>query len=271
MCVSPKAGSSSFYRWLYHVSTKGKVFDNCTIFKNNAREHPHKIGPCWRGGTDREHQLNLINPSKLPVEKQLQLLDDPNIFRFAITRNPIDRAISAWKSKLACDGLYNTDLKDREPFLNMLLAASDNWTKAKLKNPHCMTLIEYAYVLRSMSSTDLNALSFAPGGPHFAPQTSTCSFGKVTYDEVQPLETITPTSMSILRLVDRLQTNLEEHPYLHVHASSLNISKPSQGHKESEPHLERIRGTTSDDVILAKQIFAKVFSSDLSLAYVTKK
>jgi hypothetical protein len=37
-------------------------------------------------------------------EEQEAVVADPDVFWFAIVRDPIERAISAWKSKLACDG-----------------------------------------------------------------------------------------------------------------------------------------------------------------------
>lgn len=40
----------------------------------------------------------------LSRKEQLAIVHDPDVFRFAIVRSPLERAVSAWKSKLACDG-----------------------------------------------------------------------------------------------------------------------------------------------------------------------
>eukprot|EP00037_Helgoeca_nana_P033945 m.420031 g.420031 ORF g.420031 m.420031 type:complete len:430 (+) comp32041_c0_seq1:215-1504(+) len=262
MCVSPKAGSSSFYRWLYHISTGGKDYDKCSIFTaGRARYHPHHLGPCWNAGTGRTHRLNITNPNKLPKEEQLAILNDPDVFRFAITRKPVARAISAWKSKLACDGLYNTDLGDRPQFLVMLLDIAVGWSKKRLADPTCMSLMEYAKVLRAIPPHSFRALAHVAGGPHFAPQTSTCMLGKLAYNETQALETMTPLSPSIRNLVERFRTDLVHHPLLHNHGSTLQTNATARPSK-----ISAIRGATIEEVEEASRILAKVFGDDSFLA-----
>jgi hypothetical protein len=262
MCVSPKAGSSSFYRWLYHISTGGKDYDKCSIFTaGRARYHPHHLGPCWNAGTGRTHRLNITNPNKLPKEEQLAILNDPDVFRFAITRKPVARAISAWKSKLACDGLYNTDLGDRPQFLVMLLDIAVGWSKKRLADPTCMSLMEYANVLRAIPPHSFRALAHVAGGPHFAPQTSTCMLGKLAYNETQALETMTPLSPSIRNLVERFRTDLVHHPLLHNHGSTLQTNATARPSK-----ISAIRGATIEEVEEASRILAKVFGDDSFLA-----
>jgi hypothetical protein len=139
MCVSPKGGSSSFYAWLYTVSTNGQDFyEHCQARK--PTEHPSNFeGRCWSSysapianatrtaNQTRTHRIDITSarlntdyPSgadgtlgettgevvrtALSREEQEAIVADPDVFWFAIVRDPIERAISAWKSKLACDG-----------------------------------------------------------------------------------------------------------------------------------------------------------------------
>eukprot|EP00038_Savillea_parva_P008794 m.179224 g.179224 ORF g.179224 m.179224 type:complete len:396 (+) comp14714_c0_seq1:247-1434(+) len=277
MCVSPKAGSSSFYRWLYRISTEGKIYDECDLFVKQKHEHrhPHWLGPCWESGADRQHRLHLVNPRSLPREEQKKILSDPDVFRFSITRDPVARAISAWKSKLACDGWYYTDLTDRGPFLSMLLELS-TFPKDKLKDETCMSLIEYAHVLAAIPETLFQELPYIPGGPHFASQNDDCLLSNVNYTHVQPLETMSGDLPAILELVKRLGTDLDTHPLLHVHASSLNDTDTATdttiGTTTELPATVAtvttqgpIPGATAEEVVQARAILSKVFARDLEI------
>jgi hypothetical protein len=114
MCVSPKSGSSSFYEWLFTVSTNGYAWSSCTEQKPYFN-YPQAIRSCWQNGSSdadprpRVHRLNIKSPrtrgpAMMSREEQEAVVADPDVFWFAIVRDPIERAISAWKSKLACDG-----------------------------------------------------------------------------------------------------------------------------------------------------------------------
>mmetsp|Transcript_30772 Transcript_30772/g.92272 ORF Transcript_30772/g.92272 Transcript_30772/m.92272 type:complete len:468 (+) Transcript_30772:769-2172(+) len=275
MCVSPKAGSSSFFRWLYHVSTAGGNYDRCAHHEHPGQNvHPHRIGPCWASGGDgehaRAHALNLTNPLKLPEEMQRWIMTDPSVMRFAITRDPLDRAISAWKSKLACDGLYHTDKNDRPKFLNMLLQVAEGWSTEKLADPSCMSLLEYAMVLRAIPPVMLRLLAYTSGGPHFAPQSSTCMVGRFPYTHVQSLETMSPTSPSLQTLIARLGSTLERHPLMHKHASALSAKVPdvanATAHHAIKPlnyGVKPMPGATAEDVVQAREILIKVYAEDI--------
>ena len=65
VCVSPKAGSTSFYRWLFRVSTDGVEFDDCETKKDT--DHPHRMSDCWQDsglpGHERHHRVNFTDPT----------------------------------------------------------------------------------------------------------------------------------------------------------------------------------------------------------------
>lgn len=65
VCVSPKAGSTSFYRWLFRVSTDGVEFDECETKK--VTDHPHRMSDCWQDsglpGHERHHRVNFTDPT----------------------------------------------------------------------------------------------------------------------------------------------------------------------------------------------------------------
>lgn len=119
LCVSPKGGSSTFFQWLFLVSTNGTKYYECK--DRTITEHPQSLGPCWlpkdasvdltEPEPPRQHRLNVTSGlvsagGRMSIEEQETVSSDPDVFWFAITRDPIERAISAWKSKLACPGLY---------------------------------------------------------------------------------------------------------------------------------------------------------------------
>lgn len=120
MCVSAKGGSTSFYSWLYTVSTNGQVWSSCKDQPHS--NYPQALQSCWQSRTvtpgtngnktsvpgtsiSRVHRLHIKAPrERMSLEEQEAVIADPDVLWVAILRDPVERAISAWKSKLACNG-----------------------------------------------------------------------------------------------------------------------------------------------------------------------
>ena len=93
VCVPAKAGSTSFYFWLYHVL--------------HGAAWPYS-GPPWIQDVTSSRWTNLSNHArvtrfdKLPLRQRVRVLKDLSIRRFAFIRDPLERAVSAYYSKMAC-------------------------------------------------------------------------------------------------------------------------------------------------------------------------
>ena len=92
VCVPAKAGSTSFYFWLYHVLA--------------GRPWPYS-GPPWIQDVSSARWANVSGVrvarfDKLPLRQRTRALGDSSVRRFALMRDPIERAISAYYSKVAC-------------------------------------------------------------------------------------------------------------------------------------------------------------------------
>lgn len=84
ICCCDKCGSTSLYDYVYRA----------------INHHPWPPGdkPPWRQklyGPTWNHAFRMITASRLADVR----------YKFALTRDPIDRLLSAWSSKYACDGM----------------------------------------------------------------------------------------------------------------------------------------------------------------------
>jgi hypothetical protein len=91
VCVPAKGGSTSFYFWLYRALA--------------GIEWPHS-GPPWIQDVASERWalpgVHVARFASMPFRQRLRALSDASVRRFALTREPLDRAVSAFYSKLAC-------------------------------------------------------------------------------------------------------------------------------------------------------------------------
>lgn len=131
-----KSGSTSFWNWMYR-SMKGHNY-TCTAFVQSLN-----ASPCWG---DDAYYLNWFNASE-----QLRLLKSPSTLRVALWRDPFGRAVSAWKSKVTCEGeRFGTDVRNRERVVANLRV------NAALPGMTCMNITEYASTLDIIRTRILN-------------------------------------------------------------------------------------------------------------------
>eukprot|EP00041_Stephanoeca_diplocostata_P010330 m.164156 g.164156 ORF g.164156 m.164156 type:complete len:182 (+) comp18111_c0_seq54:344-889(+) len=105
LCVLPKAGSSSFFHWLYNASTEGHNWNDCPNRMDTHNVHPSNVrSKCWESVPgERQHKFKIFRIEDLPMDTQNEVTTSDDVFRFSLVRDPVSRAISGWKSKLACD------------------------------------------------------------------------------------------------------------------------------------------------------------------------
>lgn len=142
-CICAKCGCSSLYAWVYEQ-----------IFK---KPWEYQDAP-WVMATDssRWHgKVKKISASQLTNVKK----------KFAIIRDPQERLISSWKSKVSCENeKWGTDAPDRNVFVPSLAEL------AGLSDKTCMDLEEFLQTLNT-----IHEQGKAPQlNPHFLPQQFGC-------------------------------------------------------------------------------------------------
>jgi hypothetical protein len=118
LCACAKCGTTSFYRYLYkHIFGIDYIaeYGFTKPWIQNVYENPR-----WKPA---------FNTTKMNDHDLLDLIGRPDTFSLALIREPKERFISAWKSKIACDGKrWHTDIKDRENLvLGLLDLAGTSW------------------------------------------------------------------------------------------------------------------------------------------------
>mmetsp|Transcript_19893 Transcript_19893/g.45685 ORF Transcript_19893/g.45685 Transcript_19893/m.45685 type:complete len:178 (-) Transcript_19893:766-1299(-) len=92
VCVPAKAGSTSFFFWLYRVLAGG--------------DWPYK-GPPWVQDVSSSRWQNMsasvVRIAHLPLRARTHILTNAGIRRYALVRHPLERGISAYHSKVACN------------------------------------------------------------------------------------------------------------------------------------------------------------------------
>lgn len=108
VCACAKCGTTSTYQYLYK-----RIFGHPWEY-NDAPWIQTLSSERWRGIWD-ERSIG-------DRELVRYIHDDPKAFSFALIRDPIERLISAWKSKFACKATaWGTDLGDRKTMTRHLL------------------------------------------------------------------------------------------------------------------------------------------------------
>lgn len=149
ICICAKCGSTSLYELLYQ-QTFGR--------KWNYTDQPyiHDVtSPRWKG------KFKVLGSSAVTYA-----MKSPETFSFALMRDPKERLISSWKSKVACDGTgdWGTDRVDRARMVPKLrdLAGFESTT--------CLSFEKFLVTLAEVHRTGLAAQL----NVHFRPQQYGC-------------------------------------------------------------------------------------------------
>lgn len=150
-CACDKCGSTSMYKFVYK-SLFGKDWKwwNWPWPQEDVQD-PDR----WEG------QRRSIDPASA-----LALMEKSQVFSYALIRDPKERLISSWKSKVSCDAdCWKTDTSDREKIVPELLATVGNLSKVE-----CLSFDEFIDTLhRAHSQGKAGILN-----NHFIPQHLDC-------------------------------------------------------------------------------------------------
>eukprot|EP00041_Stephanoeca_diplocostata_P013343 m.233757 g.233757 ORF g.233757 m.233757 type:complete len:315 (-) comp19301_c0_seq10:225-1169(-) len=217
MCVLPKAGSSSFFDWLYTASTGGTTWNSCPSRNVGGYDHPSSTAnSCWE-----RSKLNMVTFGSLPREEQIRIATSDEVFRFSLAREPVSRAISGWKSKLACPSTgFHVDSHDTPRAIRGLYRLTQS---PYLLSSSCLSLEQFSdEMLKIKQSGKMDVLQTGGMVQHFASASLMCSYDDVRFQQIALLETFkfTHPNVQLRYLADRLNLSLEEFPYGHQHQST---------------------------------------------------
>lgn len=126
LCCCDKCGSTSLYDYVYEALSHHKW--------------PYGATPPWRQQLYSPrwlHRFHMLPAKRLGSVK----------YKFALTRDPIDRLISAYKSKYACDGFVgHVNATDRAWMIPQLYALARREGSPK----YCISLLDFAELLQAI-------------------------------------------------------------------------------------------------------------------------
>jgi hypothetical protein len=179
--------------WTYHsrASTRHKYLTvatpkvGCTTIKRtlHAFEGLPPAEPWWNVHETGD-ELRLAHFAEAD---QRTLLTSPDVLRFAFVRNPYDRMLSAWKSKI----LRNDDQYER---LQASVRAAYSYPPA--------TTVSFGDLVRHVA-TD------GPFDAHWERQVDVLAWGRITYDEIGRFENFAADFNAILTRLDAPSDVLE--------------------------------------------------------------
>lgn len=177
VCVPAKSGSTSFYNWLYRQMA--------------GRPWPYKGSP-WIQNTTSDRWTSLrgsaVRIKDVPSRLRRALLSRPNMKRFALHRHPIERAVSAYYSKVACG---HGDKEDHAGVVAQLLkhAPQAATRLGPRSDPNgavpCLSSLDWARLLAEAAETSVAERRLI--NAHFLPQSDACAFDEVGYDVLVPI------------------------------------------------------------------------------------
>jgi len=91
-------------------------------------------------------------------------IHDNSTFSFALMRDPKERIISAWKSKVACEESWGTDIRDRNRIVPELRKLAER------PNATCLSFVDFVDTLAAVHRKGLAQKL----NPHFRPQHLNC-------------------------------------------------------------------------------------------------
>lgn len=125
-----RAGTGAFLKWLRPAVT-GSNTEDCGpggVYNLSSS--------CWNG--------RILHPASLSLDQQRHLVRSEDVLRIALTRDPYDRLLSAWKARAACDSDdYGTDVTERNILIPQLLRQASMLRPGTI----CLSLSGFALVL----------------------------------------------------------------------------------------------------------------------------
>lgn len=187
ICVPAKSGSTSFFEWLY------KLLAN-TSWPHRGAPWIHDVtSERWKGLRESPYTVRRLENMAPSVQHGWLTLSD--VKRFAMHRSPIERAISGYHSKVSCVPCGEAHEHVRR--IDRLMRDAPRAASRVDKNRHCaspssggVASSDPVPCLTIDEWTDLMLEAASAGrilDPHFSPQTTLCSHGKINYDTLIPI------------------------------------------------------------------------------------
>jgi len=146
---------------------------------------------------------------------QHQIMAQVNL-SFALVRDPKERLLSSWKSKLACEGeLFGTDVPTRAYFTQRLLETA-GWHSPEVT---CLSLGDFLEALKRVH--ELNRQQYLDR--HFLPQSDGC-FSRFPPEKWSMVTTVSNTEAFDV-LAEKLGSSGGEVPYTHASTSKVAVSE----------------------------------------------
>mmetsp|Transcript_67624 Transcript_67624/g.147297 ORF Transcript_67624/g.147297 Transcript_67624/m.147297 type:complete len:312 (+) Transcript_67624:39-974(+) len=198
-CGCGKCGSTSMWHFIYE-----KKFGHPWEYKGEPYAQ-EVTSERWEGKVIHE---------KDEVE-QASIMD--KAFSFALIRDPKERLISSWKSKVSCAGdVYGTDVLTRDFFTQRLLETAGNGPSSKV---HCLSLEDFLAALQKVHQAQKERFL----DRHFLPQTSGCFF-KFPPEKWSMVATASDGE-AFYTLAEKLGAQGAPAPYEHASTARVNVSE----------------------------------------------
>ena len=211
VCVPPKSGSTSFWNWYYSIKF--------------SKKWKYKDFPWIQDVTSiRWNDTMRYLTSRQEWSYFHQEKDDKVAYSIAIIRDPKERLISSWKSKLACDvKKYKTDIHDRARMITSLLELLPDWNEYNINGgkkliPDCLKISHFLDVMLKITKSVTNLRQMSQINGHFRSQRSIC-FTKADPSLWNQVSLISNTTV-IRELGQHLGIDINEHPLEHEHKTA---------------------------------------------------
>eukprot|EP00448_Togula_jolla_P005481 CAMPEP_0170593374 /NCGR_PEP_ID=MMETSP0224-20130122/13413_1 /TAXON_ID=285029 /ORGANISM="Togula jolla, Strain CCCM 725" /LENGTH=277 /DNA_ID=CAMNT_0010917321 /DNA_START=208 /DNA_END=1041 /DNA_ORIENTATION=+ len=201
-CGCGKCGSTSMWHYIYE-----KKFGHPWNYTGEPYAQD-VTSERWEGKVIHEKDM----------DNQSEIMKNAG-FKFALVRDPKERLISSWKSKVACNGdLYGTDVGTREFFTQRLLETAGNGRSSKVP---CLSLEDFLETLQKVHSNQKERFL----DRHFLPQTEGC-FSRFSPGNWSMIATISdPQAFS--KLGEALGSYGNPAPYEHASTSQVQVTERS--------------------------------------------
>jgi len=190
VCVPAKAGSTSFYFWLYETLAGHPWEFRDKPWVQDIDSHR------WRSVLGGQSQVARL--SSLSMQKRRRILEDPGARRYALLRHPFERAESAYYSKLSCNQIH--DAADHKRIIRKLLRQAPKAARSLSAGSRpplegsaansslpgsvpCLTPEDWTRVVYEA----LNSPDRLDVDVHFLPQVVGCGLRRIGFHHIVPL------------------------------------------------------------------------------------
>ena len=160
ICAFAKAGTTSVFSFLYisvvgrpYVRQSAAFYNTCGVHRNHSCHFAQDVGS-WP------------NHRSSATYQALSHAQNASTRVFYIVRDPLDRYVSAYRSKVMCGTNEDIDKHDRDKIVPGLVRLSQTGGREGYGNKKCLSWLEFVTCLLAVHKTNRTASLDA----HFSPQ-----------------------------------------------------------------------------------------------------